>query len=69
MKGCMLWVLNMQEYGGFIVDDSGHPKTYAEGDATAHWDPAVWSNDMLRNIPPEWYAVIDWNHPATKAPK
>jgi hypothetical protein len=66
MKGCVIWALAMQEYGGFIVDDSGHPKTYAEGDATAHWDPAVWTGDMLKNIPPEWYAVIDWNHPSTK---
>ena len=33
IKGCVVWTLNMQEYGGFIVDNSGHPKTYAEGNA------------------------------------
>ena len=65
VKGCIVWVLNMQEYGGFIVDNSGHPKTYAEGDATANWDNNVWSAGMLRNIPPSWYAVIDWNYPST----
>jgi hypothetical protein len=69
MQGCVIWALNMQMYGGFIVDDSGHPKTYAEGEATAHWDPQVWSEDMLRNIPSEWYVVLDWNYPsATKTP-
>ena len=66
VKGCIVWVLNMQEYGGFIVDNSDHPKTYAEGDATAHWDPSVWSRTMLRDIPTDWYVVIDWNYPSTK---
>lgn len=67
VKGCIIWALNMQKYGGFIVDDSGHPKTYAEGSPTAHWQPSVWNKDMLSNIPPDWYAVIDWNVPSTKA--
>lgn len=60
IQGCIVWVQNMQEYGGYVVDDSGHPKTYAEGDATANWDKNIWSPDMLRNIPPNWYAVLDW---------
>jgi len=64
VRGCVVWVKAMQKYGGFIVDNSGHPKTYGEGNETAHWDPAVWANDMLRNIPPDWYAVLDWNVPA-----
>jgi hypothetical protein len=64
MRGCITWVRAMQKYGGFIVDNSGHPKTYGEGDRTANWDPAVWSSDMLRNIPPDWYAVLDWDVPA-----
>lgn len=64
--GCVLWTLNMQQYGGFIVDRSDHPKTYAEGDATALWDSSIWSKDMLKDIPPEWYVVIDWNLPSTK---
>ncbi|HEX2997351.1 MAG TPA: hypothetical protein VHP14_21190, partial [Anaerolineales bacterium] len=67
VKGCVVWVHTMQKYGGFIVDKSGHPKTYAEGDATANWDPSVWTGDMLRNIPMDWYVVIDWNGPSTKA--
>jgi hypothetical protein len=67
VKGCIVWVVNMQEYGGFIVDNSGHPKTYAEGNATANWDPSVWTDDMLSHIPSDWYAVIDWNSPSTKA--
>jgi hypothetical protein len=67
IKGCIAWAFAMQEYGGFIVDDGGHPKTYAEGDATAHWDPEIWSSDMLRHIPEEWYAVLDWNSSLTKA--
>ena len=66
IKGCVLWVEAMQKYGGFIVDKSGHPKTYAEGDPTAHWDASMWTEDMLRNIPPDWYVVIDWNFPSTK---
>jgi len=66
IRGCEVWALNMQEYGGFIVDNSDHPKTYAEGDATADWDPSVWTLDMLRNIPKDWYVVIDWNIPATE---
>jgi hypothetical protein len=66
IKGCELWASTMQVYGGFIVDNSGHPKTYAEGDATAHWDPSVWTEDMLKNIPPDWYVVIDWNSPSTQ---
>jgi hypothetical protein len=65
IKGCVIWAINMQEYGAFVVDRSGHPKAYAEGDATAHWDPKVWTKDMLQNIPSDWYAVIDWNYPST----
>jgi hypothetical protein len=68
IKGCVVWALNMQEYGGFIVDRSGHPKTYAEGDATAQWDASLWTEDMLRDIPMDWYVVIDWNVPSTEAP-
>ncbi len=68
IKGCEAWARAMQEYGGFIVDDAGHPKTYAEGDATAHWDPKLWTPDMLHDIPSNWYVVIDWNFPSTKAP-
>ena len=66
VKGCILWALNMQQYGGFIVDKSGHPKTYAEGNPTANWDPSVWNENMLSTIPPDWYIVIDWNSPSTK---
>ena len=67
VKGCFVWALNMQEYGGFIVDNSGNPKTYAEGNASADWDPDIWFADMLSGIPSEWYAVVDWNYPSTKA--
>jgi hypothetical protein len=63
VKGCVVWTLNMKEYGGFVVDNSDHPKTYAEGDATASWDPTVWTRTMLKNIPSDWYVVIDWNTP------
>lgn len=66
VKGCVLWIQNMQEYGGFIVDNSGHPKTYAEGNPTAKWEPDVWNKDMLNHIPTDWYVVIDWNFPSTK---
>lgn len=66
IKGCVLWTLNMQKYGGFIVDNSDHPKTYAEGNPTANWDASVWTDNMLQNIPQDWYVVIDWNHPSTK---
>ena len=66
IRGCIVWALNMQQYGGFIVDNSGHPKTYAEGNATANWDPSLWTDDMLRHIPPDWYVVIDWSSPSTK---
>lgn len=66
ITGCVVWTLNMQKYGGFIVDDSGHPKTYAEGNPTANWEPAVWNKDMLMHIPSDWYVVIDWNVPSTK---
>ncbi|MBI5842262.1 MAG: hypothetical protein HZB19_19420 [Chloroflexi bacterium] len=69
VKGCEVWLLSMQQYGGFIVDDSGHPKTYAEGNATANWSSAMWPADMLRNVPPDWYVVIDWNYPSTKVPQ
>ncbi len=65
MKGCMVWALAMQKYGGFIVDDSDHPKTYAEGNPTAKWERGMWSADMLKPIPPEWYAVIDWGYTST----
>jgi len=61
IKGCIVWVQNMQEFGGFIVDNSGHPKTYAEGNMTANWDDSVWSKDMLKHIPIDWYVVLDWN--------
>lgn len=67
IQGCVVWTLNMQEYGGFIVDNSGHPKTYAEGNTTAHWDSSVWTDDMLSHIPSDWYIVLDWNLPSTKA--
>lgn len=68
IKGCVLWALTMQEYGGFIVDNSDHPKTYAEGNHTANWDPSEWTKNMLNGIPTDWYVVLDWNHPSTKAP-
>ena len=68
VRGCILWVQNMQSYGGFIVDQGGHPKTYAEGNPSANWDPEVWFATMLQNIPTEWYAVLDWNVPATTIP-
>ena len=66
LRGCVVWVLAMQRYGGFIVDNSDHPKTYAEGDETAHWDRNVWTPNMLRHIPPSWYVVLDWNFPSTR---
>ena len=66
VKGCIAWVQTMQEYGGFIVDRSGHPKTYGEGDATANWDPSLWTENMLQDIPMDWYVVIDWDSPSTK---
>lgn len=65
IKGCIVWVVAMQKFGGFVVDRSDHPKTIPEGNATANWDPMIWSKDMLRNIPLEWYDVIDWNYPVT----
>ncbi|MCZ2122666.1 MAG: hypothetical protein LC108_10410 [Anaerolineales bacterium] len=68
VRGCVVWALNMQEYGGFIVDNSGHPKTYGEGNETAKWDASIWSEDMLRDIPSSWYVVIDWNQPSTTLP-
>ena len=67
IKGCVIWALTMQKYGGFIVDNSGHPKAYAEGNTTAHWDPSVWTDDMLSHIPSSWYVVLDWNSPSTEA--
>lgn len=66
IKGCLVWTLAMQEYGGFLVDRSGHPKTYAEGNASANWDASLWTDDMLRDIPADWYVVIDWNTPSAK---
>jgi hypothetical protein len=66
ISGCIVWALNMQEYGGFVVDNSDHPKTYAEGDTTAHWEPSIWTRNMLKNIPPDWYVIIDWNYPSTE---
>ena len=65
-QGCVVWALNMQEYGGFIVDNSDHPKTYAEGNVTADWDASLWTRNMLREIPSDWYVVIDWNSPSTE---
>ena len=62
--GCVIWALNMQEYGGFIVDNSDHPKTYAEGNITADWNASLWNRDMLREIPSDWYVVIDWDSPS-----
>lgn len=66
VRGCIVWVLAMQRYGGFIVDNSDHPKTYAEGDETANWDRRVWTPNMLRHIPPSWYVVLDWSFPITR---
>jgi hypothetical protein len=69
IRGCIIWALNMQEYGGFIVDNSDHPKTYGEGNPTANWEASEWSENMLNGIPTDWYIVIDWNYPSTKDPK
>jgi len=65
VEGCIVWVVNMQQFGGFIVDKSDHPKTYAEGNATANWDKDVWFENMLKDIPMDWYRVIDWNYAST----
>lgn len=63
VKGCIIWTENMKTFGGFVVDNSGHPKTYAEGNDSANWDADIWFNDMLSGIPSSWYVVIDWNFP------
>ncbi|GAB4480584.1 MAG: hypothetical protein OHK0031_01850 [Anaerolineales bacterium] len=63
VAGCVAWAKAMQVYGGYIVDRSGHPKTYGEGNITAQWDAAVWSDKMLQNIPQIWYVVLDWDSP------
>ena len=65
VQGCITWVINMQNFGGFIVDKGGHPKTSAEGDATANWDKDIWFDKMLKNIPSNWYKVLDWNYPTS----
>jgi hypothetical protein len=67
VRGCIVFAKAMQNYGAFIVDNGGHPKVFAEGDFTAKWDPAVWSSKMLRHIPSEWYAVLDWDTPFAPA--
>lgn len=61
VQGCVTWAITMQTYGGFIVDNSGHPKTFGEGSATANWNPQIWSKHMLNGIPSSWYVVLDWN--------
>ena len=61
MKGCITWIINMQIYGGFIVDNSDHPKTYGEGNETANWNTDLWTSDMLRDIPMDWYAILDFD--------
>lgn len=63
VTGCVAWVKAMQSYGAYIVDRSGHPKTYGEGNITAQWDPAIWTDKMLQNVPQSWYIVLDWNFP------
>jgi len=60
IRGCEVWVLTMQIYGGFIVDNSDHPKTYGEGNQTAKWHPDIWTKDMLQNIPTDWFAILDF---------
>ena len=51
LQGCVVWALNMQEYGGFIVDNSDHPKTYAEGNVTADWDASLWTREHAAGYP------------------
>lgn len=63
VSGCAAWAKAMRTYGGYIVDKSGHPKTYPEGSLTAGWNPSMWSDKMLQNIPQAWYIVLDWNVP------
>jgi hypothetical protein len=60
VKGCLVWMVNMQVFGGFIVDNSDHPKTYGEGSETAKWDQNVWNREMLRSIPTDWFAILDF---------
>jgi hypothetical protein len=62
--GCVVWVTNMQQYGGFIVDRSGGAKTYGENKITAKWSTLIWQRQMLRDIPHNWFAVLDWDVPA-----
>lgn len=66
--GCLVWVTNMQQYGGFIVDRSGGAKTYGEGNLTANWSSLIWHRRMLRDIPHAWFAVLDWSAPQTSGP-
>lgn len=68
MKGCIAWITNMQVFGGFIVDRSGHPKTYGEGMLSANWNYEYWTNNMLKDIPQDWYSILDWDTVATNAP-
>ncbi len=57
----MCWVIvkALQPYGMITVDNSGHPKIYAEDNLTAHSD-GVLKNCTVSRIPYSVSQVIDW---------
>jgi len=57
---CRVIVRAMQEYGMFVMENSGHPKLFVEDKETALWNGRV-TFDTVRNIPYEAFHVLDWN--------
>lgn len=56
-RSCRIVVKALQEYGMITIDQSGHPKIYAEGAATAQWGN-LWHANMPRKIPYSEFRVI-----------
>ena len=56
---CRVIVRAMQEYGVYVMENSGHPKIYVEDDATAHWDIYL-DEDTVSGIPYTAFQVLNW---------
>lgn len=47
----------LQEYGMIVIDKSGHPKLYAEYEATAHWNHLI-TAETMNKVPCTAFRVL-----------
>jgi hypothetical protein len=58
-RACRLMVRAMQDYGVYLMENSGNPKVYVEDNLTANWG-RVMDTNTIAGIPISAFRVLDW---------